>query len=189
MKVKLLPGPGRRENAPADPQCRWAAERTCQPPTLRGAIGGGAEDRLREGCLGAETGDGLWRRRIEQGANGSPFLSKAVLQTVEEVFPPAGKDLTNRLLRKEVNGGCHGQTCLAQAQFSPLSVHMPTQAWACAPASVGMAPDSSQQEELFPAAFRSLPILRADCGPRSAGEPDAEGQACQIDGRFKRIHS
>jgi hypothetical protein len=45
------------------------------------------EDRLRQGRLAAKTRESLFRRKIEQGANCAPFVSKAILQTVKEVFP------------------------------------------------------------------------------------------------------
>jgi hypothetical protein len=45
------------------------------------------EDRLRQGRLAAKTRESLFRRKIEQGANCAPFVSKAILQTVKEVVP------------------------------------------------------------------------------------------------------
>jgi Protein of unknown function (DUF1670) len=45
------------------------------------------EDQLRQGRLDAKTLDSMFRRRIEDGANCSPFVSKAILATVKEVFP------------------------------------------------------------------------------------------------------
>jgi hypothetical protein len=44
------------------------------------------EENLREGRLDAKTLDSLFRRRIEEGANCSPFVSRAILNTVKEVF-------------------------------------------------------------------------------------------------------
>jgi hypothetical protein len=55
------------------------------------------EDRLRDGRLDAKTRDSLFRRKIEQGANCSPFVSKAILQAVKEVFPLDSEDLANQL--------------------------------------------------------------------------------------------
>jgi hypothetical protein len=55
------------------------------------------EDRLRDGRLDAKTRDSLFRRKIEQGANCAPFVSKAILQTVKEVFPLDADDLANQL--------------------------------------------------------------------------------------------
>lgn len=55
------------------------------------------EDRLRDGRLDAKTRDSLFRREIEQGANCAPFVSKAILQTVKEVFPLDAEDLTSQL--------------------------------------------------------------------------------------------
>jgi hypothetical protein len=45
------------------------------------------EDQLRRGRLDAKTLDSMFRRRIEEGANCSPFVSKAILAAVKEVFP------------------------------------------------------------------------------------------------------
>ena len=55
------------------------------------------EDRLRNGRLDAKTRDSLFRRKIEQGANCAPFVSKVILQAVKEVFPLDPEDLTNQL--------------------------------------------------------------------------------------------
>jgi hypothetical protein len=45
------------------------------------------EDQLRRGRLDAKTLDSMFRRQIEEGANCSPFVSKAILAAVKEVFP------------------------------------------------------------------------------------------------------
>ena len=45
------------------------------------------EDQLRQGRLDAKTLDSLFRRRIEEGANCSPFVSKAILAAAKEIFP------------------------------------------------------------------------------------------------------
>ena len=45
------------------------------------------EEQLRQGRLDAKTLDSLFCRRIEEGANCSPFVSQAILTTVKEVFP------------------------------------------------------------------------------------------------------
>jgi Protein of unknown function (DUF1670) len=45
------------------------------------------EDQLRQGRLDAKTLDSMFRRRIEEGANCSPFVSKAILAAVKEVYP------------------------------------------------------------------------------------------------------
>jgi hypothetical protein len=45
------------------------------------------EEQLRQGRLDAKTLDSMFRRRIEEGANCSPFVSQAILATVKEVFP------------------------------------------------------------------------------------------------------
>jgi len=55
------------------------------------------EDRLRDGRLDAKTRDSLFRRKIEQGANCPPFVSRAILQAVKEVFPLDADDLANQL--------------------------------------------------------------------------------------------
>jgi hypothetical protein len=47
----------------------------------------GIEDKMRRQRADAKTLDNLFRRRIEAGANCSPFVSKAILQTAKEVFP------------------------------------------------------------------------------------------------------
>jgi hypothetical protein len=44
------------------------------------------EARLRQGRLDAKTLDSMFRRRIEEGANCSPFVSQAILAMVKEVF-------------------------------------------------------------------------------------------------------
>lgn len=55
------------------------------------------EDQLRQGRLDAKTLDSMFRRRIEDGANFSPFVSKAILATVKGVFP-IGPDEAERQL-------------------------------------------------------------------------------------------
>jgi hypothetical protein len=45
------------------------------------------EHQLRNGRLDAKTRDSLFRGRIEHGANVARFVSKAILQTVKDVFP------------------------------------------------------------------------------------------------------
>ena len=47
----------------------------------------GIEDKMRRHRADAKTLDNLFRRRIEAGANCSPFVSKAILLTAKEVFP------------------------------------------------------------------------------------------------------
>jgi Protein of unknown function (DUF1670) len=47
----------------------------------------GIEDKMRRHRADAKTLDNLFRRRIEAGANCSPFVSNAILQTAKEVFP------------------------------------------------------------------------------------------------------
>ncbi len=44
------------------------------------------ESQLRQGRLDAKTLDSMFRRRIEEGANCSPFVSQAILAIVKEVF-------------------------------------------------------------------------------------------------------
>ncbi len=45
------------------------------------------EEKFRQGRLDSKTLDNLFRRRIEEGANCSPFVSQAILKTVKEVYP------------------------------------------------------------------------------------------------------
>jgi len=47
----------------------------------------GLEDKMRRQRADAKTLDNLFRRRIEAGANCSPFVSDAILKTAKEVFP------------------------------------------------------------------------------------------------------
>ena len=49
--------------------------------------------RQRQERLDAKTLDNLFRRRIEEGAKCSPFVSQAILQIVKEVFPLHPEDL------------------------------------------------------------------------------------------------
>jgi hypothetical protein len=55
------------------------------------------EDTLRQGRLDAKTLDSMFRCRIEQGANCSPFVSKAILATVKEVYPIGPEDADHLL--------------------------------------------------------------------------------------------
>src|SRR6516164_5191832 len=55
------------------------------------------EARQRQGRLDAKTLDNLFRRRIEEGAKCSPFVSQAILQIVKEVFPLHPEDLGKEL--------------------------------------------------------------------------------------------
>ena len=55
------------------------------------------EEKLRQQRLDAKSLDNLFRRRIEQGANCSPFVSQAILQTAKEVFPLSLEDPDNTL--------------------------------------------------------------------------------------------
>jgi hypothetical protein len=52
------------------------------------------EEMLRQGRLKAKTLDSMFRCRIEEGANCSPFVSEAILAAVKEIFPvePEGND-------------------------------------------------------------------------------------------------
>src|SRR5262245_61209535 len=54
-------------------------------------------EKLRRQRLDAKSLDNLFRRRIEQGANCSPFVSQAILQTVKEVFPITPEDADSSL--------------------------------------------------------------------------------------------
>ena len=55
------------------------------------------EEKLRRERLDAKSLDNLFRRRIELGANCSPFVSGAILQTVRDVFPLSPDDTDNAL--------------------------------------------------------------------------------------------
>jgi hypothetical protein len=55
------------------------------------------EEKLRQLRLDAKSLDNLFRRQIEQGANCSPFVSAAILQTVKDVFPVSPEDTDNPL--------------------------------------------------------------------------------------------
>jgi hypothetical protein len=55
------------------------------------------EEKLLHQRLDAKSLDNLFRRSIENGANCSPFVSAAILQTVKEVFPVSPDDTDNPL--------------------------------------------------------------------------------------------
>jgi hypothetical protein len=55
------------------------------------------EEKLRHGRFDAKTLDSMFRRRIEEGANRSPFVSQAILDTVKEVFSLAPEDADHQL--------------------------------------------------------------------------------------------
>jgi hypothetical protein len=55
------------------------------------------EDQLRRGRLDAKTLDSMFRRQIEEGANCSPFVSKAILAAVKEVFPIGPEEADHQL--------------------------------------------------------------------------------------------
>lgn len=55
------------------------------------------EAQLRNGRLDAKSRDCMFRRKIEHGANCAPFVSKAILETVKEVFPFDAQDLASQL--------------------------------------------------------------------------------------------
>ena len=55
------------------------------------------EEKFRQGRLDAKTLDNLFRRRIEQGANCSPFVSQAILTTVKEIYPLDPDDADRQL--------------------------------------------------------------------------------------------
>ena len=50
------------------------------------------EEELRQGRLNAKTLDSMFRRRIEEGANSSPFVSRSILAAVKEVFSIGSDD-------------------------------------------------------------------------------------------------
>ena len=55
------------------------------------------EEQFRQGRLDAKTLDNLFRRKIEHGANCSPFVSQAILKTVKEVYPLDPEDADRQL--------------------------------------------------------------------------------------------
>lgn len=55
------------------------------------------EDQLRRGRLDAKTLDNMFRRRIEEGANCSPFVSQAILAAVKEIFAVGPDDADHQL--------------------------------------------------------------------------------------------
>jgi hypothetical protein len=55
------------------------------------------EDQLRQGRLDAKTLDSMFRRRTEEGANCSPFVTKAILAAVKEGFPIGPKEADHHL--------------------------------------------------------------------------------------------
>src|SRR6185295_249803 len=55
------------------------------------------EENLRRQRLDAKTLDSCFRRQIEEGANCSPFVSAAILQTVKTVYPLSTEDVDNPL--------------------------------------------------------------------------------------------
>ena len=55
------------------------------------------EEQLRHGRLDAKTLDNMFRRRIEAGANCSPFVSQAILAAVKEVFSLAPEEANSQL--------------------------------------------------------------------------------------------
>ena len=55
------------------------------------------EDKLRQGRLDAKTLNSMFRRRIEEGANCSPFVSEAILNTVKDVFAIGPQDPDHQL--------------------------------------------------------------------------------------------
>src|SRR5271157_2585542 len=55
------------------------------------------EEQLRHGRLDTKTLDNMFRRRIEEGANCSPFVSQAILATVKEVFSLAPEEANSQL--------------------------------------------------------------------------------------------
>jgi hypothetical protein len=55
------------------------------------------DEKFRQGRLDAKTLDNLFRRRIEQGANCSPFVSQAILTTVKEIYSLEHDDVDRQL--------------------------------------------------------------------------------------------
>jgi Protein of unknown function (DUF1670) len=57
----------------------------------------GIEDKMRRQRADAKTLDSMFRRRIEAGANCSPFVSAAILQTAKDVFPLDPQEVASQL--------------------------------------------------------------------------------------------
>ena len=55
------------------------------------------EEQLRQGRLNAKTLDSMFRRRIEEGANCSPFVSEAILAAAKQVFSIGSDDVVQQL--------------------------------------------------------------------------------------------
>jgi hypothetical protein len=55
------------------------------------------DDRFRKARLDAKTRESQFRRKIEKGANCPPFVSRAILQTVKEIFPVDPEDQLGQL--------------------------------------------------------------------------------------------
>lgn len=55
------------------------------------------DEKQRQERLDAKTLDNQFRRRIEEGANCSPFVSQAILKTLKEVYPLSADACDNRL--------------------------------------------------------------------------------------------
>lgn len=55
------------------------------------------EQQLRQGRLDAKTLDSAFRRRIEEGANCSPFVSEAILAAVKEIFSLDSDEASHQL--------------------------------------------------------------------------------------------
>jgi hypothetical protein len=72
------------------------------------------EEQLRQGRIDAKTLDSMFCRRIEEGANCSPFVSQAILTTVKEVFPIGLDDPGQQLGLGQIKrfskrrNSCHG---------------------------------------------------------------------------------
>ena len=63
------------------------------------------EEQLRHGRLDAKTLDNMFRRRIEEGANCSPFVSQAILATVKDVFSLAPEEANSQFSFRKFGGG------------------------------------------------------------------------------------
>jgi hypothetical protein len=57
----------------------------------------GIEDKMRQQRANAKTLESTFRRRIEVGANCSPFVSAAILQTAKDVFPLEPQQMASQL--------------------------------------------------------------------------------------------
>ena len=121
------------------------------------------EDQFRQGRLDAKSLDNLFRRRIEHGANCSPFVSQAILQAVKEIYP-LDPDDTDR------------QLGLGQVQLLVVSASEPAgkPLEQCQKVTVRLTLDAAQEDHRTRAAYgveglRRARILRLAAEARDQG--------------------